>query len=57
MRHNNQFVDDFDMPYSEDLDMEDLELMERILGTFDDDETEGHGKSKPWNIEEIFDEI
>ena len=60
MRRYDDIIEENAMPYSEDLDMEDLALIESIVRTIgDEDETEDEEqrKSLNWEIEEMLDDV
>ena len=59
MRRYDDIMDENATPYSEDLDMEDLALIESIVRTIGDDEAEDvePQKSMKWEIEEMIDDV
>ena len=62
MRHYDDIIDENATPYSEDLDMEDLALIESIVRTIGDedeaeDKNEEQRKSMKWEIEEMIDDV
>jgi hypothetical protein len=58
MSRYNDITDEFAMLDSADLDMEDLELIESIVDTLEENhENEKHRKSIGWEIEEMIDEL
>jgi hypothetical protein len=58
MGRYDDVIDAFVPPFSEDLDMEDLALIESLVGTIEeDDEKEEKRKPIKWEIEEMTDEF
>jgi hypothetical protein len=58
MKRYDDIVDESTAPYSEDLDMEDLAMIESIINTLEhEDENEDQGKIMKWEIEDMADEI
>ncbi|MGD8530374.1 MAG: hypothetical protein PVG97_05285 [Syntrophobacterales bacterium] len=56
MSRYDDIIDDFDMLDSADLDMEDLALIESIIGTLEEDHENGKPrKSIGWEMEEMID--
>lgn len=56
MSRYDDIIDEFAMLDSADLDMEDLALIESIIGTLEDDHENGKPrKSIGWEIEEMID--
>jgi hypothetical protein len=57
MGRYKDIVEGYGMPYPEDLDMDDLALIESIVGTIKDDDVGERQRFKKWEIEEMLDEI
>jgi hypothetical protein len=58
MGRYQDIIEGYGMPYLEDLDMEDLALIESVVGTIEEHGENGEKrKSMKWQIEEMLDEI
>ena len=58
MGRYKDIVEGYGMQLLEDLDIDDLELIESIVGTIEDDDDVGKKQRfRKWEIEEVLDEI
>jgi len=56
MSRYDDIIDDYDMLDSADLDMEDLALIESIIGTLEEDHENGKPRNSiGWEMEEMID--